>query len=337
MNSRIRIITATLALGALLPITACAGSDDTAAGENGGAGGTDGTDAAISVENCGDTVTFDAAPQRVTLLDNPSVSTLAALGVLDRVTAKAGLYPTEYYSDDVAAQLEEIHTLTDQVDATGHLQISRETVVETRPDVVIGSSDTVNRQTLGSNGIPLLDEPAFCGSLEGEVTFDDVYDQVDLYGTVFDREAEATAFIDELKNRVAEVADTVPDSEDRTVAVLFPTPGSSVIYAYGTGSMSYPLVDAAGLDNVFGDETERIFEVTAEELINRNPDIIITLHTDDNVDAIINTIKDLPGANAMTAVQNDTIHPMLLSFAEPPSPLTVDGLENLATYLEETR
>lgn len=329
MKSPIRIITATFALGALLPITACAGSNDTGDIRAGAA--------TISVENCGDTVTFEAAPQRVTLLDNPSVSTLAALGVLDRVTTKAGLYPTEYYSDELAAQLDEIPTLTDQVDATGHLQISRETVVATTPDLIIGSSDTVNRQTLGTSGIPLLDEPAFCGSLEGEVTFDDVYDQVELYGTVFGKDAEADAYIAELKDRVATVVDAVPDSEHRSVAILFPTPGSSVTYAYGTGSMSYPLVDAAGLNNVFGDETERVFEVTAEELINRNPDIIITLHTDDNADAIIKAVTDLPGADALTAVRNNTIHPMLLSFAEPPSPLTVDGLENLATYLEETR
>lgn len=335
MNNRVRIATAAFALVALLPITACSSSDD--GGSTNGAGEATTDQAAISVENCGDTVTFDAAPQRVTLLDNPSVSTLAALGVLDRVTAKAGLYPTEYYSDEVATQVEGIPTLTDKVDATGHLQISRETVVETTPDLVIGSSDTVNRQTLGANGIPLLDEPAFCGDLTGEITFDDVYDQVELYGTVFDRDEEADAYIAELKDRVAAVMDSVPDSEDRTVAVLFPTPGSSVTYAYGTGSMSYPLVRATGLENVFGDETERVFEVTAEELIDRNPDVIITLHTDSNVDAIIRAVEELPGAAALNAVRNDTIYPMLLSFAEPPSPLTIAGLEKLAAHLEETR
>lgn len=329
MNNRIRLITAAVAVGALFPIVACS----TDSGEDQAAGSA----SAITVENCGDTVTFDAPPQRVTLLDNPSVATLAALDVLDRVITKAGLYPTEYYTDEVATQLEQIPTLTDQVDATGHLQISREAVVETTPDLIIGSSDTVNRQTLGSNGIPLLDEPAFCGALTGEVTFDDVYNQVELYGTVFGKQDEADAYITELQARVAAVTEAIPDGENRTVAVLFPTPGSATTYAYGQGSMSYPLVDAVGLDNVFADETERVFEVTAEELVDRNPDIIIALHTDDDVDAIVNAVKDLPGAGAMTATREDMIYPMLLSFAEPPSPLTIDGLEKLTDYLEETR
>lgn len=316
---------ATVVLCTVLPLSACAAPVEE-------------TDtAAISVENCGDTVTFDTAPERVTLLDNPSVSTLAALDVLDRVTAKAGLYPTDYYSPDIAGQLERIPTLTDQVDATGHLQISRETVMETNPDLVIGSSDTVNRQTLGTNGVPLLDEPAFCGSLTGEATFDDVYQQVDLYGTVFERQQDAATSIRGLKDRVEAVIGAVPDDENRTVAVLYPTVGSTVTYAYGTGSMSNPLVTAAGLDNVFASESDRVFEVTTEELIDRNPDVIIALYSAGDTKPIIDSVEALPGAGALTAVQNQKIFPMLLSFAEPPSPLTVDGLEKLAGYLEETR
>lgn len=315
----------TVVLCTVLPLSACAAPVEE-------------TDtAAISVENCGDTVTFDTAPERVTLLDNPSVSTLAALDVLDRVTAKAGLYPTDYYSPDLAEQLEKIPTLTDQVDATGHLQISRETVMETNPDLVIGSSDTVNRQTLGTNGVPLLDEPAFCGSLTGEATFDDVYQQVDLYGTVFERQQDAATSIRGLKDRVEAVIGAVPDDENRTVAVLYPTVGSTVTYAYGTGSMSNPLVTAAGLDNVFASESDRVFEVTTEELIDRNPDVIIALYSAGDTKPIIDSVEALPGAGALTAVQNQKIFPMLLSFAEPPSPLTVDGLEKLAGYLEETR
>ena len=333
MTNRIRLATTLGAITALLSATACSTAGD-ASGVPDQATNTVDT---ISVDNCGDTVTFAGVPQRVTLLDNPAVSTLAALGVLDRVTAKAGLYPTEYYNEDVALQLDEIPTLTDQVDATGHLQIAREAVVATTPDLVIGSSDTVNRQTLKPNGIPLLDEPAFCGSLDGEVTFDDVWNQVELYGTVFGKEDAATEYITVLEDRVEAVVKAVPDEEDRTVAVLFPTPGSPVTYAYGTGSMSHPLVTAAGLENVFAGENERVFEVTAEELINRDPDIIIALHTDNNADAILAAVRELPGAQALTAVRNNTIHPMLLSYAEPPSPLTIDGLEKLATHLEATR
>ncbi|GAB2502559.1 corrinoid ABC transporter substrate-binding protein [Corynebacterium atrinae] len=315
-------------LCALLTLSACSStaeeSDTTAAD-------------AISVENCGATVTFDSVPERVTLINNPSVPTLAELGVLDRVTAKAGLYPEEYYAPEVVAQLDQIDTLTDQVDATGHLQISRETVVATSPDLVIGRSDTVNRQTLEGSNIRLLDEPAFCGSLEGELTYDDAYDQVRLYGKVFGKSEEAEDYIKELAQRVEKITAGIPAGEERTVAVLYPAVGSAITYAYGMSSMSHPLVTAAGLKNVFADESERVFEVTTEELINRNPDIIITLYSTGEPGPVVDAVAQLPGANSLTAVQNQMIYPMLLGFAEPPSPLAVDGLEKVAAFLEQTR
>ncbi|MDO5677011.1 MAG: ABC transporter substrate-binding protein [Propionibacteriaceae bacterium] len=305
------------ALATILILSACAGpvSEDAPA---------------ISVENCGATVTFSEPPERVTLIDNPSVATLAALGVLDRVTAKAGLYPTQYYPAEVAQQLESIETLTDKVDATGHLQISREMVTATSPDLVIGSSDTVNRTTLGDT-TPLLDEPAYCGSLTGEVTFEDAFDQVRLHGEVFQRQEAAVEYIEALQQRVAE-AQREPDG--RTVAVLYPTPGSPVAYAYGHGSMSHPVVTAAGLTNVFADEEQRVFEVSAEELVARNPDVILALYSDGDPQAILDAVTALPGADAITAVRDGHILPMLLSFAEPPSPLAVDGLELLGSYLD---
>lgn len=294
------------------------------------------TEAAIEVENCGDTVALDAPPQRVTLLKGASVATLDALGVLDRVTSKAGQYPDGYYDEDLRGRLAAIPTLTDQLDASGHLQISREVVVASEPDLVIGETSTVNRQTLAPSGIPIVEEPAFCGELTGEVTFEDVHDQVRLYGELFGREAEAESHISELKARVDDVQARAA-RDGRSVAVLYPTIGGGVTYAYGTGSMSHPLVEAAGLTNVFADQPDRVFEVSAEELVARNPDVILALYSAGDPQAVIGAVTALPGADTMTATKNGTFLPLLLNFAEPPSPLAIDGLERLVDYLDESR
>lgn len=292
--------------------------------------------AAISVENCGATVGFDAPPERVTLLKGASVATLDALGVLDRVTAKAGQYPEEYYDDELRDRLAGIPTLTDQLDASGHLQISREVVVATEPDLVIGETSTVNRATLDPTGIPVVEEPAFCGALTGDVTFEDVYDQVRFYGAIFGRDEEAEVVVAELRARVAALRERAA-TDARTVAVLYPTIGGGVTYAYGTGSMSHPLVEAAGLVNVFADRGERVFEVSVEEIVARDPDVIVTLHSEGDAQEVIRAVTGLPGADAMTATSNRAFLPLLLNFAEPPSPLAVDGLERLVAHLDETR
>lgn len=278
-------------------------------------------DSAITVDNCGQTVTFDAPPERVALIDSAPVATLDALDLLDRVVTRAGVFPPEYYSATTNERLAEIPSLTDRIDATGHLLISVESIVAAEPDLVLGSTDTVNRATLANASINNLDEPAYCGALDGEASFEDVYQQVHLLSTVFGTQAAGDAVVDKLRERVAGQIARVPAGESRSVAVLYPSIGSGVTYAYGTGSMSHPLVSAAGLRNVFADSTERVFEVSAEEIIARQPDVILALYTAGPAPDVT-----IPGVDAQVV-------PLLLNFAEPPTPLAVDGLTQLLDAL----
>lgn len=315
--------TATTAAATLLlaPLAACGGGGD---------------EAAVSVENCGGTVELDGAPERVVMLKSAAAVTLHELGVLDRVVARAGVYPAAYYDDETLAAIDEIPLLTDRTDTSGHLQISREEVVAETPDLVLGETDNITRDTLESNDIALIEEPALCGALDGDASFDDLYEQVRLYGEVFDRTDEADAYVTALQERVAAIEDRVPADEDRTVAVLYPTVGGGVTYAYGRGSMSAPLVEAAGLENVFDDIGERVVEVSAEEIVARDPDVVILLRSDGDPAAVTDAFTSLPGADALQAVEDGALLPLLLNYAEPPTPLAVDGLEQVVDFLEQT-
>jgi len=115
--------------------------------------------------------------------------------------------------------------------------------------------------------------------------------------------------------------------------VLYPTIGGGVTYAYGTGSMANPVVEAAGARNIYHDQAQRVFEVSAEDIVNRNPDVILALYSDGDEQQIIDAVAQLPGMDRTTAGRRGHILPMLLNFAEPPTPLAVDGLEKLDTYL----
>lgn len=310
----------TIATSVLMLLAAC-GSSSSSPAEPGSAGG----QFPMTVENCGAEVTFDQAPERVVLLKSASVPYLAELGVLDKVIARAGAYPTDYYDAETQAALDEIPLLTDKTDTTGHLQISTEVVISQEPDLVIGETDNLNRDTLGAVGIPVLEEPGLCGEGLADPGFDDVSDQMNFYGKVFNRPAEAKAAVASLEERLA----TVETSGDRTAAVLYPTVGGGVTYAYGTRSMAQPQLEIAGFTNVFGDVHERVFEVTLEKLIGLDPDVLVLLYTDGDPDAVSKAITELPGAEKLTAVRNGDVMPQLFNFTEPPSPLAVTGLERI--------
>ncbi|WP_250031241.1 ABC transporter substrate-binding protein [Paractinoplanes maris] len=285
-----------------------------------------GAGAPITVRNCGVDVTFDQAPERVVLLKSAAVPYLRDLGVLDRVTARAGQYPQEYYDDATLAALETIPLLTDKTDTSGHLRISKEVVISQQPDLVLGEVDNLSRDTLSAVDIPLLEEPAMCPGNVTSARFDDIFAQLTTYGKVFDRPREATAAVTALKDRLAEIKS--PRS-GRTAAVLYPTVGGGVTYAYGSAGMAQPQLEAAGFENVFAGSKERVFEVTLEELLGRNPDVLILLHGDGDPRAVEKAVTGLPGAEKLNAVRSGNVMTQLFNFTEPPSPLSVDGLERI--------
>ncbi|KXK61158.1 ABC transporter substrate-binding protein [Micromonospora rosaria] len=314
-------VTATLCATVLL-LAACGGGSG--AGTSAGGEGYP-----VTVTNCGVDVTFDAAPQRVVLLKSAAVPYLHSLGVLDRVTARAGQYPKEYYDAATLAALDRIPLLTDRTDTSGHLQISKEVVISQQPDLVLGEVDNLSRDTLSAVDIPLLEEPAMCPNSTAVPTFDDIYAQMRAYGRVFGREAEAASAVTALTQRVTAIRARAQTASGRTAAVLYPTVGGGVTYAYGTASMAHPQLEAAGLRNVFGDSPERVFEVTVEELLGRNPDVLILLYGDGDPSAVEQGLTSLPGAANLKAVRDGTVMTQLFNFTEPPSPLSVDGLERI--------
>ncbi|MEU8820748.1 ABC transporter substrate-binding protein [Actinoplanes sp. NPDC048796] len=281
---------------------------------------------AVVVTNCGVDVTFDQAPERVVLLKSAAVPYLHDLGVLDRVTARAGAYPKEYYDAATLAELDRIPLLTDKTDTSGHLQISPEVVISQQPDLVLGQVDNLSRDTLSAVDIPLLEEPAMCPNSTVGPTFDDVYTQLETYGKVFNRPGQAATAAAALKDRVAKIEKT---GNGRTAAVLYPTVGGGVTYAYGSTSMAHPQLEAAGFTNVFGDSEERVFEVTLEEILGRNPDVLILLHSDGDPEAVEKALTGLPGSEKLKAVRSGNVMTQLFNFTEPPSPLSVDGLEKI--------
>lgn len=289
----------------------------------------------LTVTNCGAKVTFDAPPERVVLLSSSAVPFLADLDLLDTVVARAGAYPTAYYDEETQDALDAIPLLTDALDSSGHLQISKETVLAQKPDLVLGEAENLTRESLGAAGIPLLDEPAMCPEGVTDPSFDDVAEQMTAYAQVFgvpEAGARAAAAASDRVDAVRAGITGAPADQTRTAAVLYPTVGGGTTYAYGAHSMAQPQLEAAGFTNVFGDVQERVFEVSLEELIGRDPDVLILLHSDGDPSAVKEAVTSMNGAHTLTAVREDKILVQLFNFTEPPTPLSIDGLEKIVEH-----
>ncbi|MDZ5076687.1 ABC transporter substrate-binding protein [Nesterenkonia sp. HG001] len=321
----------TFALAALV-LSACAGG---AQAQDPSVRNSEVQDTAVTVTSCGHQVTLEAAPERVILLETAPVTILDGLGVMDRVVARAGDFPAEYYSPELAEQIQDIPSLSEDLDASGHLMLSQEEVVAQEPDLALGLPDGVTRQGLGDAGIAVLEQDLYCPEPDQDADFEVLWAEIDRLGTVFRTEDESAAMVDELQARITTVETSdAAQRESRTAAVLYPSVGGGPVYAYGTGSMAQPQLEAVGLENVFDDVTDRVFEVQTEELVDRDPEVLILLHQGEP-DGVSEAVISLPGAGAMRAVEQDQLIVQRFNFTEPASPLTVEGLERIGQELHD--
>lgn len=296
------------------------------------AGGSASGNRPLTVTDCDAEVVLDAAPERVVLLDSAPVTTLDGLGVLDRVVARAGSFPEGYYDAELTGRLGRIPMLSEDIDTTGHLQISQEVVIAQGPDLVLGLPDGVTREGLRAVGAEVLVPRSYCGGLEERATFDMLFAEITTYGAVFDRAAEAEALVAALQERIDAVMD-LPHTL-RTAAVLYASTGGGPLYAYGAPSMATAQLDALGIENVFAGTPQRVFESGTEPLLSADPDLIIVLHegTVPEQRLLAETVGD-GRLGSLRAVQEEAVLPMLFNFTEPASPLIVDGLERIGDRL----
>jgi iron complex transport system substrate-binding protein len=325
-----RVLSVATVIATMTLTSACGSGNDTNSHSAGGS-----EHKPVTFTNCGVDVAVDATPERVVLLDSGGVTQLNAVGALDKVVATAGEYPTEYFDDQINQRLKEIPALTSAQTSVGGVDISLESIIDAEPDLVIGyETETVTREALGRSGIPMYVLPAYCDDLEPP-SFQAILDEVRLFGELFNAEEAATAAIAELETQIdhAAASPVVPDGTRG--AALFVAGDESAIYAYTSQQLVDVQMRTLGVTNVFADLKEFVPEISAESLIEQNPDVLILLYTDTTRSPaqVADIVRKLPGADALTAVRNNALYPLLLNYSQPASPLTVEGLHKLRDRL----
>jgi iron complex transport system substrate-binding protein len=288
----------------------------------------------LTVANCDREITFDAPPQRVMIMESAAPSLLFAAGAIDRVIGRIEDFPTEYYTPDQIESLDEIPSLQAEATSTGGVEVSIESIIAYEPELIIGyETETLTVEALADVGIDMYVIPAFCGA-PPKPSFDSIADEVRLYGSMFGTSDIADPVADELSAAVKSAYDN-PVASGKTAAALYVSSDGSAVYGYSSLGMVHPQLEALGMTNVFADLSERVPEVSIEELIAANPDVLVLLYDDTGMtpEQITALVTDLPGASAIAAVSSGETYPLLFNYSEPPTPLVIKGLEILSERL----
>ncbi|WP_427870110.1 ABC transporter substrate-binding protein [Leucobacter luti] len=300
--NRTRPATALAALASLALLAGCTGSPDPGAEQQSSTG-----DSAypVTIDNCGEEVTLDAAPSSVFTVGTTALWNLHAAGAGDRVIARSGEFGADLNNDELTEFYADL-PIIDPSDPT------TEAIVATGTDFVVGYGlFNSSREALADAGIGSIENSDECagghsgGGGEG-ASVDAILADIERFGTVFDTRAQADATVAELRSQLDKLATQRPEKE-ATALIAYYFLGS--FGSHGGTNVSTDILDRAGLVNVFADEPGLFIDPSLESVIDSDPDYIIVHYgvEGESFEQARDAFLAEPGVSDMRAVQKGNI------------------------------
>jgi iron complex transport system substrate-binding protein len=265
-------------------------------------------------DGAGRQVRLEHAPQRIVSYLPSNTETLYALGVGDRIVG------TDNFSDYPAE--------AQGKPKLGGLQTNLEALVALRPDLVVSTGTKPDFATLlEPQHIPVLvlaynDLPGTLGNME-------------LLGKVVGKPAEAAALAGQMRNRMEAVQAKTRTAPPVRVYYELDASDPSKPYTAGPGSFINDLLVMAGGSNIAAGATGPYPQISAEEVVRANPELIVVPVEASPPSAATSPARFLqrPGWDGIAAVQAGAIRGVESDLVSRPGPRLVDGLDALARVI----
>jgi len=206
-----------------------------------------------------------------------------------------------------------------------------EQIIAMQPDIVF--LGTMNQsaaqiQQIKDAGIPVV--------VSNAQTIEETYTAIEMIGKALDANDEADEIITGMKAAFAALSAMQPDP-GKTVYIEVSSLVWGTPWTAGKGSFMDDIVTVLGLTNIFSDLDGAWAEVSEEQIIERNPDYIVTVrmyYGDDQPDEI-EEISSRAGWENVTAVKNGAIYLVADDSMTRPAPRLVNGATDLANFILE--
>lgn len=290
----------------------------------------------VTIQSCGEDVTFDDAPERAVVNDDNMIELMFALGLTDHMAGYAGAGPR--------LRLAAFEYDYDAVESLGDDYFTLEPTLGLDPDFVFAgwnygySADGITPDGLAELGIQSYVLNESCRRINDALqpaTIEEWFGDVRNIGAIFGVPDRAEALIAHWNERLDRVSDRLPDTE--------PVPAFS--YGFGTdgpgGGLGLTIVPElyrrAGARNVFEDLHEMWGSVSWEAFVEAAPEIIVitdygSAGEGQTGEQKIAFLESTDGVSEVPAIANDR-YLVLPQEAVNPGIRIVDGIEALAAEL----
>jgi iron complex transport system substrate-binding protein len=288
----------------------------------------------VTVSSCGESVTFDKAPERAVVNDDNMIELMFALGLTDRMAGYAGAgerLRLAAFTDDYAA-----------VTSLGPDYFTLEPLLGVAPDFVFAGwnygFDTggINPDSLAELGIPSYVLSESCRRIDDTLapaTVEEWFGDVRAIADIFGVPERGEALIAHWQERLDRVEKRIPADVEPTRVFCWDWGNDTL--GTGAGLTIVPeLYRRAGAVNVFSDMQEMWEDVSFEAVVERAPELIAVTDYGDSPTGQerIEGLKAMGGLETVPAIRDDRFI-VLPQEAVNPGIRIVDGIEALAAEL----
>lgn len=278
----------------------------------------------LTVQNCGQTLTFDAAPERIVTVGQSTTEMLYALGLGEKVQGTSVWFnealPEHKDLDSGIERLADNHPGFETVVAKKPDLVSTQFEVHVGPQGVVGTREQFNEL-----GVDVYAMPADCvgkdnlaggdGARKTAFSIETVYQAIDELSTIFDVQDRGDQLETDLRARVASAADKAKSLQlDDVSAVFWFSSADSELDPFVAGQKGIPgfIMNTLGIRNVVQSDEEWP-SVGWETIAKADPDVIVIARMDrrrypaDDYQVKLDFLKSDPVAKEMRAVKEGRI------------------------------
>jgi iron complex transport system substrate-binding protein len=206
-------------------------------------------------------------------------------------------------------------------------KINTEAIVALKPDLVLAAEINSPEQVKALEDLKLN-----VYYLPNPKTFDELYTNLETVGKLTGRSAEAAKLNEALKARYAAVTQKIATASSKPkVFYEIDATDPTKPYTSGPGTFIDLVIGLAGGENIGAGLKDAFAQISSEELVKQNPDVIVL--GDALYGVTPEAVAQRPGWNALAAVKNKQVMPFDDNLISRPGPRLIDGLEQMAKLL----
>ena len=283
-----------------------------------------------TVESCNRIVTFEAPPKKAISNDVNLTEMMLVLGLADRMVGYTGISGWKTLDEEMRAGVKELPELSQKYP-------SKEVLVGADADFFFAGwnygmkvGGEVTPETLEPFGIKVYELTESCIHImnKSKANMEDMYNDLLNLGRIFNVEDKANKLINKYRMEIQELTQNI--NTDDPLRVFVYDSGEDTPFTAGFYAMPTALIEASGGINIMNDFKKSWGTVTWEEVIDRNPEVIVIVNYGNvTADQKKDFMMSNPAFAGIDAIKNDRF--VTLEYVEAtPGPRNIKAIKKLS-------